>query len=161
MASTPSHLTKQAAAHAAPPPIPVDASPPARTHSKSMPATPSHHLDPKSNQQRSPSLGRTLNNASPRSTHSDSSQTPPAARKVQGGCKYETAMARARRRVPYSLGPEKLGPDPARSKKRLGPDDEERLSKDMQDLYARLLPSPESEARRAHLVEKLEKILGT
>jgi DNA polymerase sigma len=69
-------------------------------------------------------------------------------------------MARARRRVPYSLGPEKLGPDPARSKKRLGLDDEERLSKDMQDLYTRLLPSPESEARRAHLVEKLERILG-
>ena len=68
-------------------------------------------------------------------------------------------MARARRRVPYSLGPDKLGPDPVKSKKRLGTEEEEKLSKDMQDLYHRLLPSPESEACRARLVEKLERIL--
>ena len=68
-------------------------------------------------------------------------------------------MARARRRVPYSLGPDKLGSDPAKIKKRLGPEEEARLSNDMQDLYRRLLPSEESEAHRARLVEKLESLL--
>ena len=124
----------------------------------SMPTTPSHILHQRSGQ-RSPSVGRALNNSSPRSAHSDSSQTPPTARKVHGGCKYETAMARARRRVPYSLGPDKLGPDPAKHKKRLGAQEEERLTRDMQDLYHSLLPSSESEAHRARLVEKLESIL--
>lgn len=149
----------RAATHAAPPPIPTDTSPQGRHHSKSMPTTPSHSQHLKSSQQRSPSLGRTLNNGSPRSTRSDSSQTPPAARKVHTGCKYETGMAKARRRVPYSLGPDKLGPDPARSRKRLSSEEEEKLSKDMQDLYSRLLPSQDSETRRARLVEKLERIL--
>jgi DNA polymerase sigma len=68
-------------------------------------------------------------------------------------------MAKARRRVPYSLGPEKLGPDPSLTKKKLGPEEEAKLSKEMQELYQRLLPSSDSEARRIRLVEKLEKLL--
>jgi DNA polymerase sigma len=68
-------------------------------------------------------------------------------------------MARARRRVPYSLGPDKLGPDPTKSRKRLGSEEEQILTKDMQDLYQTLLPSSDSEDRRVRLVHKLETIL--
>ena len=68
-------------------------------------------------------------------------------------------MARARRRVPYSLGTEKLGPDPHKSRKRLAAEEEERLSTDMGELFDQLLPSQQSEDRRRRLVEKLEKLL--
>jgi DNA polymerase sigma len=68
-------------------------------------------------------------------------------------------MAKARRRVPYSLGPEKLGPEPLKRRRTLSTDQEEKLSRDIQDLYERLLPTPESEARRTKFVEKLERIL--
>lgn len=131
-------------------------SPHVRQHSKSMPSTPSQRSRSQSEQLRSPSVSRTLNNTSP---HSDSSQTPPASRRPIGGCKYETGMARARRRVPYAEGPDRLDPDPAKAKKELGKEQEEKLSKKIQDLYHRLLPTPESETRRQRLVEKLEKIL--
>lgn len=148
---------EQATTRVVPPPIPTDTSPQSRHHSRSMPTTPSNHA--MASRRRSPSLGRNLNNASPRSTHSDSSQSAPTTRKVHTGCRYETGMAKARRRVPYSLGPDKLGPDPTRSRKRLSSEEEQTVSRDMQDLYHRLLPSPDSEQRRARLVQKLERIL--
>lgn len=68
-------------------------------------------------------------------------------------------MARARRRVPYSLGPEKLGIEDAMLKTHLEPMEDEKLSGDMRELYDRLLPSRESEDRRRRFVEKLEKLL--
>lgn len=70
-------------------------------------------------------------------------------------------MANAKRRVPYSLGPDKLEPDPEAPKAFLTPAEESRLTADMKDLYSRLLPSPASEERRRRLVEKLESILRT
>ena len=161
MAPNPLLPHTQASAYTGPPPVPIDVSPTPRHHSRSMPSTPSHTLHPTSGRPRSPSLGRTLNNSSPRSAHSDSSQTTPAVRRIHGGCKYETAMARARRRVPYSLGPDKLETVPSKNRKKLGVEEEERLSKDMRDLYQQLLPSSESEAHRAQLVEKLERLLKT
>jgi DNA polymerase sigma len=42
----------------------------------------------------------------------------------------------------------------------LEPDEREKLSGDMRELYDRLLPSEESEERRAQLVKKLERILN-
>ncbi len=74
-------------------------------------------------------------------------------------CKYETGMAKARRRVPYSLGPDKLAPEPAKSRKELSEEQELVLSKMIHELYERLLPTPESEERRTKLVQKLETIL--
>ena len=74
-------------------------------------------------------------------------------------CKYETGMAKARRRAPYSLGPDKLGPEPAKSRKELSEEQEEILSKNIHELYERLLPTPESEQRRTKFVQKLETIL--
>ena len=68
-------------------------------------------------------------------------------------------MARARRRVPYSLGPDRLDPDSANAKKQMNRDQEETLSKDIRELYGRLVPSLDSERRRQSFVEKLETIL--
>lgn len=68
-------------------------------------------------------------------------------------------MARARRRVPYSLGPDKLGPEDGILKVQLDPEEDDKLSGDMRELYDRLLPSRESEARRRTFIQKLEKLL--
>lgn len=68
-------------------------------------------------------------------------------------------MANAKRRVPYSLGPEKLDVDPAVPKTFLNTTEDARLTRTMSELYNQLLPSPESEERRRRLVEKLESIL--
>ena len=48
----------------------------------------------------------------------------------------------------------------AKVKKHLDPAEEEKLTGDMRELYDRLLPSAESEDRRARFVRKLEKILN-
>lgn len=45
-------------------------------------------------------------------------------------------------------------------KKYLDPAEEEKLSGDMRELYGRLLPSGESDQRRAKFVQKLEQILN-
>jgi DNA polymerase sigma len=57
-------------------------------------------------------------------------------------------------------GNEELGPPKKEPKKTLEPDEHEKLSGDMRELYDRLLPSQESEERRAQLVKKLERILN-
>jgi DNA polymerase sigma len=59
----------------------------------------------------------------------------------------------------YDIGDEPLGPAPADLKKALDPDEEDKLTGDMRELYDRLLPSDESENRRRQFVEKLERIL--
>jgi DNA polymerase sigma len=69
-------------------------------------------------------------------------------------------MARARRRVPYSLGPDRLDPDPEKAAKRPTREQEEILSKDIRELYGRLVPTLESEQRRKSFVAKLESILS-
>lgn len=68
-------------------------------------------------------------------------------------------MANAKRRVPYSLGPDKLDADPEVPKPALSPAEDARLTADMGELYNHLLSPPESEDRRKRLVEKLEIIL--
>jgi len=68
-------------------------------------------------------------------------------------------MRQARRRVPYTLGPEKLETDPEGATKKLNPKEELQITTDMQALYGRLLPTDESEMRRRKLVQKLEKLL--
>lgn len=68
-------------------------------------------------------------------------------------------MANAKRRVPYSLGPDKLEAEPEPPQPYLGSTEEERLTNDMMTLYEQLLPSQESEDRRRRLVEKLSMIL--
>ncbi len=129
-------------------------------HSSSLPSTPYMRQRTLSSGVQPSSPSRGGRNASPRSSHSDSNQSLPSLRRTGGGCKYETGMAQARRRVPYSLGPDKLGPEQFTLKERFNDREEEKLSGDMRELYDRLLPSRESEERRKNLVQKLEKILN-
>jgi len=63
--------------------------------------------------------------------------------------------------MPYSLGGDKLDAKKGPLKAQLDPDEEKKLSGDMRELYDRLLPSPESDERRAKLVRKLETLLNT
>lgn len=69
-------------------------------------------------------------------------------------------MAQARRRVPYTLGPEKLEPDPEGAARKLTSKEEMLLTADGSRLYQDLLPTDESEGRRSCLVQKLEKLLS-
>jgi DNA polymerase sigma len=68
-------------------------------------------------------------------------------------------MANAKRRVPYSLGPDKLEAELEVPSAFLSTAEDGRLTNDMVELYNRLLPSQESEERRKMLVEKLRLIL--
>ncbi|KIX10505.1 uncharacterized protein Z518_01588 [Rhinocladiella mackenziei CBS 650.93] len=129
------------------------------SQSKSMPSTPFQRPHSRSEQRGSSSPEPVAKNSSPRSLPSDKSQTPPAGRKQYGGCKYETGMARARRRVPYSLGPEPLEKEQSELKARLDPEEDEKLTHDMQNLYEELQPNAESEERRSKFIQKLDKIL--
>ncbi|ERF69270.1 hypothetical protein EPUS_03974 [Endocarpon pusillum Z07020] len=145
--------TKSAAAPACISPPPTLKS----QQSTSLPSTPNQRPRDLTSRSRSPSGRRNASNPSPRSHHSDSLPLPP--RRPNGGCKYETGMANAKRRVPYSLGPDKLDAAVEVPKASLSTAEDERLTNDMRDLYNQLLPSEESEARRKRLVEKLEMIL--
>ena len=127
--------------------------------SSSLPSTPYQHPRDRTFRSRTPSPARSALNASPRSSHSESNQSLTALRRVPGGCKYESGMAQARRRVPYSLGPDKLNPEQIPLKAHLTPMEDARLSGDMRELYDRLTPSPKSEERRKKLVRKLEDML--
>lgn len=68
-------------------------------------------------------------------------------------------MAFSKRRIPYSVGGDMLERVKAPPKKFLNPEQDAKLTKDMYALYERLLPSKESEDRRAAFVQKLERIL--
>ncbi|KAH0846669.1 PAP/25A associated domain family [Fonsecaea pedrosoi] len=124
-----------------------------------MPSTPFQRSESRSHTRTSPSPEPPAKPSSPRSLPSDKSHTPPASRKQYGGCKYETSMQRARRRVPYSLGPDPLEKDKSDLKTRLTHEENETLTQDMQKLYEELQPTAESEGRRSRFIEKLDQIL--
>ncbi|RAK74270.1 PAP/25A associated domain family [Aspergillus fijiensis CBS 313.89] len=126
--------------------------------SNSLPSTPYQHARKISFHSRSPSPPH--GSTSPRSTHSESTHLPPSMRKQYGGCKYETAMAFFRRRIPYSIGADLLPEEKEGLKERLEPEEEQRLTADMLEVYDRLLPSAESDDRRRQLVRKLEKLFN-
>jgi DNA polymerase sigma len=70
-------------------------------------------------------------------------------------------MAHTKRRIPYSIGSERLEKLSASSiKSKLSQDEEITLSTDMRELYDRLLPTADSEDRRKKLVQKLEKLFN-
>ncbi|EAW12844.1 PAP/25A associated domain family [Aspergillus clavatus NRRL 1] len=126
--------------------------------SNSLPSTPYQHARNLSFHSRTPSPPH--GSTSPRSTHSESIHLPPSLRKPFTGCKYETAMAFFRRRIPYTIGTDLLPEEKAGLKERLDSEDEKRLTQDMLDIYDRLLPSAESDDRRRQLVRKLEKLFN-
>ena len=130
--------------------------------SSSVPSTPHQHARQFSLGSREPSPDAVPNH-SPRSAYSESYSTLPSLRPhiPRLGCKYETAMAHSRRRMAYSIGSDKLEKiKPSNIKAKLTRDDERKLTGDMRELYDRLLPSAESDAKRKKFVQKLEKLLN-
>lgn len=97
---------------------------------------------------------------SPRSVHSESNSHLPPLRRPPVGCRFETPIAFSKRRMPYSLGGDPLEKAKGPIKEALQPDEEQKLTGDMRELYDRLLPSAENEERRAKLVQKLERLLN-
>ena len=129
-------------------------------HSNSVPSTPAQHPRDIRFPSRSPSPTRGLGYHSPRSTVSEAQGRPQPPKAAPGVCKFETGAELRKRRIPYKDGGnEPLPPPKTEPKKALEPDEDDKLSGDMRELYDRLLPSEESEERRAKLVAKLEGIL--
>ncbi|CZR62895.1 related to polynucleotide adenylyltransferase [Phialocephala subalpina] len=132
--------------------------------SNSVPSTPHQHARKFSFESRPPSPNAT-NGHSPRSAYSESNIILPSSRPIpgpRGGCRYETAMAHTKRRMPYSLGGERLEKKNLKEiKSKLSEDEERKLSTDMRELYDRLLPSSESDGKREALVQKLENLFNT
>lgn len=129
-------------------------------HSNSVPSTPYQQARDLRFHSRSPSPNRGLANRSPSSVVSEVVGQP-----VQPVvCKFETGAEIKRRRIPYvdygDDGQQGLAAPKKEPKKCLEPDEREKLSGDMRELYDRLLPSDESEERRALLVKKLDRILN-
>ena len=131
-------------------------------HSNSLPSTPYRQSRKLSSTSRSASPEKADPDSLPRSvkSESDSDLRSRGTGPLAAGCKYETGMAFSRRRIPYSVGGDLLERPKTAPKKYLNPMEENKLSGDMRELYDRILPSTESEVRRAKFVKKLEKILN-
>lgn len=141
----------------------LSTSPQGQTHSSSVPSTPHQHARQFSFESRDPSPNAGTNH-SPRSAYSETNSTLPSLRPLPprlGGCKYETAQINSRRRIPYSVGSDRLEKLDMRTvAPKLGEEEEEKLAKDMRDIYDKLLPTEKVEENRKRLVEKLEKIFN-
>ncbi|EAA34854.3 hypothetical protein GE21DRAFT_2198 [Neurospora crassa] len=133
------------------------------TVTSSVPSTPHQHARKFSFESRDPSPGATQNH-SPRSAYSETNGNVPSLRPLPprlGGCRFETAIPFSRRRMPYSIGADRLDPvDPDKIKSRLAEDHEAKLTTTLRELYDSLIPTPEVERKRKKLVQKLEKILN-
>ncbi|KAI7226360.1 Nucleotidyltransferase [Hortaea werneckii] len=130
-------------------------------HSNSVPSTPFQQPRDLHFHSRSPSPHRGLSNQSPRSVVSEAVGQPGPQRGQPVVCKFETGAEFRKRRIPYTEGGEKeLEPPQKEPKKHMEPQEEDKLSGDMRELYDRLLPSDESEERRRKLVKKFERIMN-
>ncbi|KAK2018336.1 hypothetical protein LZ32DRAFT_370196 [Colletotrichum eremochloae] len=148
---------------------PLPARPAARagngqSHSNSMPSTPQQHARNFSFESREPSPTAT-NNHSPRSAYSETNSNLPSLRplppRLMGGCQYETSQMNSKRRMPYSIGSDKLERTSLdRVKSKLSEDEERKLTTDMRKLYERLTPTEKVEENRQKLVVKLERIFN-
>ncbi|RDA95268.1 hypothetical protein CP533_3418 [Ophiocordyceps camponoti-saundersi (nom. inval.)] len=134
-----------------------------QAHSSSVPSTPHQHARQFSFESRDPSP-TVPNSHSPRSAYSETNSTLPSLRPLPprfGGCKFETAQMNSRRRIPYSVGNDRLERlDPRTVKAKLTEEDERKLAADMRELFDRLLPTEAVEANRRKLVTKLERIFN-
>ncbi|KAK1826906.1 Poly(A) RNA polymerase cid13 [Podospora conica] len=135
----------------------------AAAHSSSVPSTPSQHPRKFSCESREHSPGATQNH-SPRSAYSETNGNVPSLRPLPprtGGCRFEYGIPTSRRRIPYSIGSDRLEKlDDDAIKKSLSDEDEAKLEADMQRLYSQLLPTEEIETKRKKLVQKLETLLN-
>lgn len=137
----------------------------APSHSSSVPSTPHQRARQFSFESREPSPTENVNNHSPRSAYSETNSTLPSLRPLppprHGGCKYETSQINSRRRIPYSIGNEKLEKIPlGKIKGKLTEEEERKVATDMREVYDRLIPSEAVEEKRTKLVAKLEKIFN-
>jgi hypothetical protein len=133
----------------------------AAAQSSSVPSTPHQHPRKFSFESREHSPGATQNH-SPRSAYSETNGNVPSLRPLPprlGGCPFETAIPHSRRRVPYSIGMDRLEKvDLDKIKSRLSEEEEKKLETDIRELYDRLLPTDAIEINRRKLVSKLEKL---
>lgn len=130
-------------------------------HSCSVPTTPHQRARKFSfnGGSREPSPDENRNNHSPRSAYSEANSTMPSLPKQ--ACRYEGISQQMRRRIPYSVGDEKLEKIPLGSiKGKLTADEENKLGKHMQEVFDRLVPSEKVEEKRKQLVQKLETIFS-
>jgi hypothetical protein len=129
--------------------------------SNSVPSTPHQHPRDLRFHSRSPSPSKTIGHNAHRSAVPGIASTPTAAKPTQEFCRYEASPEFRTRRMPYLEGGELPLPPPTEEPKvALEPEQDEKLSGDMRELYGRLLPTEESEDRRRKLVQKLEDILN-
>lgn len=135
----------------------------AAAQSSSVPSTPHQHPRKFSFESREQSPGAPQNH-SPRSAYSETNGSVPSLRPLPprlGGCRFETAIPHSRRRMPYSLGTERLEKvNLDKVKGRLPDEEEKKLEAEMQQLFSRLLPTDEIEVNRQKLVSKLEKLFN-
>ncbi|KAI9894592.1 MAG: hypothetical protein M1814_001947 [Vezdaea aestivalis] len=131
-------------------------------HSASVPATPTPRPQ-RMAASRSPSP-RDLTEPSPSSEKSESQEVAPPSSTSNASstasCRFETGLANSRRRIPYSVGPDKLDKAKGVVRNRLRAAEEAKLTASMEALYKDLLPSPESTERRMGFLSKLETILN-
>ncbi|PHH69043.1 hypothetical protein CDD82_108 [Ophiocordyceps australis] len=133
-----------------------------QTHSSSVPSTPHQHARQFSFGSREPSP-TTASNHSPRSAYSETNTNLPSLQPLfqRTPCKYETAQINSRRRIPYSVGTDRLEKLDLRTvKSKLSEDEERKLATDMREIYDRLLPTDAVEQNRKRLVSKLERIFN-
>lgn len=132
-------------------------------HSSSVPSTPHQHPRKFTYESREPSPNA-IQGHSPRSAYSETNGNVPSLRPLpprQGGCRFETAVQKIRRRIPYSIGDEKLErSDLSKIQSKLSENDERQLTTDMRTFYDRLKPTDAVEEKRHKLVQKLEKLLN-
>ena len=147
-------------------PIQRQAQPSASTsqsHSSSVPSTPQQRARQFSFESRDPSPSAN-NNHSPRSAYSETTSTLPSFRQLTprlGVCRFETAQMGSRRRIPYSVGNDRLERLDLRTvKAKLTEDEEKKLATDTRELFDRILPTTRVEENRKKLVRKLEKIFN-
>ena len=135
----------------------------AAAQSSSVPSTPHQHPRKFSFESREHSPGATQNH-SPRSAYSETNGNVPSLRPLPprlGGCRFETAVPHSRRRMPYSLGTDRLEKvDSGKIKSNLTEEEERKLETDMRELYDRLLPTDAIEFTRRKLVSKLETLFN-
>ncbi|KAK4186411.1 hypothetical protein QBC35DRAFT_453287 [Podospora australis] len=145
-----------------PPPTGQNGSAPP-VQSSSVPSTPHQHARKFSFESREPSPGAAPNH-SPRSAYSETNGNVPSLRPLPprlGNCRFETAVPFSRRRMPYSLGADRLEKvDSEKIKSRLSEDEERRLQAEMDSLFQTLLPTEEVESNRKKLVSKLETLFN-
>ncbi|PHH58693.1 hypothetical protein CDD81_4816 [Ophiocordyceps australis] len=133
-----------------------------QTHSSSVPSTPHQHARQFSFGSREPSP-TTASNHSPRSAYSETNTNLPSLQPLfqRTPCKYETAQINTRRRIPYSVGTDRLEKLDLRTiKSKLSEDEERKLATDMREIYDRLLPTDAVEENRKRLVSKLERMFN-